>query len=442
MLKGTGFNERRRKNLITACQLLILIVYFFWPCRLFSQDRMEKASAPPGQTSLAKGPENDEQKPCCAAKKKVPESPEAEISGMNIPDVELLDQEGKKVHFYRDLVKGKVVAMNFIFTTCTTICPPLTANFSKIQNLMGDRIGRDFTLISISVDPVNDTPQRLKAWGEKFGAKPGWTFLTGKKQDVDKLLKALKVFTPSKEDHTPFVIVGNDAQCQWTRVYGLTQPTKLVQVIDTMIGHQKKESITEKDKISKIPVTSSVKTGVTDRAKNEKQNSTNKDGNQAARNYFSDTELVNQHGETMRFYSDLIQRKIVVINCFYTECIGICPVLNKNLFAIQEALGDRLGKDVNIISLSVDPVTDTPQILKSYAEKYHAKPGWYFLSGKKENVDQVLSKLGFSVEERDQHTGMFIIGNDMTGLWKKALGLAKSEELIRIMEGVLHDAVN
>src|SRR4051812_15616043 len=84
---------------------------------------------------------------------------------LQIPDVPVLTQDGKEVRFYRALVKGRVVAMNFIFTTCTTICPPLGVKFGAVQDLLGERFGRDAFLISVSVDPVHDTPARLKAWG-------------------------------------------------------------------------------------------------------------------------------------------------------------------------------------------------------------------------------------------------------------------------------------
>ena len=151
--------------------------------------------------------------------------------GMSIPDVELLDQDGRKVHFYTDLVKGRTVAINFIFTTCTTICPPLGATFARVQRELGERAGRDVQLISISVDPVTDTPERLKDWGAKFKAGPGWTLVTGPKQQVDELLRALSASTARREDHTPTVLVGNDAAGQWTRAYGLTAPTKLFKII-------------------------------------------------------------------------------------------------------------------------------------------------------------------------------------------------------------------
>ncbi|HLL75605.1 MAG TPA: SCO family protein, partial [Pyrinomonadaceae bacterium] len=101
----------------------------------------------------------------------------APLQAMRIPDVPVLDQDGRELNFYSDLVRGKTVAVNFIFTTCTTICPPLGATFARVQRDLGERAGRDVHLISVSVDPANDTPERLKAWGAKFKAAPGWTFV-------------------------------------------------------------------------------------------------------------------------------------------------------------------------------------------------------------------------------------------------------------------------
>jgi protein SCO1/2 len=170
----------------------------------------------------------------------------SEKSGMSIPDVELLDQDGRKVRFYSDLVRGKVVAVNFIFTTCTTVCPPLGATFARLQKDLGERAGRDVHLISISVDPVTDTPERLKAWGGKFKAGPGWTFVTGSKPQVDELLRALAASSARREDHTPTVLVGNDASGQWTRAYGLTAPARLVQLIkDAAEGRLATENVKE-----------------------------------------------------------------------------------------------------------------------------------------------------------------------------------------------------
>ena len=159
----------------------------------------------------------------------------AQLPKMNIPDTELLDQDGRKIHFYTDLVKGQTVVINFIFTTCTTICPPLGATFARVQKDLGDKVGRDVRFISISVDPATDTPERLKAWGAKFHAGDGWTFVTGNKPQVDDLLSALGASSASREDHSPTVLIGNDAQGNWTRTYGLANTSKLVQIINDMI---------------------------------------------------------------------------------------------------------------------------------------------------------------------------------------------------------------
>ena len=167
---------------------------------------------------------------------------------MRIPDVELLDQDGRRVRFYTDLVRGKTVAVNFIFTTCTTICPPLGATFARVQRDLGERAGRDVHLISISVDPAVDTPERLKSWGAKFKAGPGWTFVTGAKPQVDELLRALAAASATPQDHSPTVLIGNEAKGQWTRAYGLAAPSKLVQLInDAAEGKLDAGQTTEKE---------------------------------------------------------------------------------------------------------------------------------------------------------------------------------------------------
>jgi len=152
-------------------------------------------------------------------------------SKMEIADAEVVDQNGRRVHFYSDLVKGKTVAIQFIFTTCTTICPPLGATFARVQKDLGERAGKDVFLISISVDPATDTPERLKAWGEKFHAGPGWTLVTGAKPQVDELLRSLGAAVSSPADHSPTVLVGNDAKGQWKRAYGLASPKVLIGLI-------------------------------------------------------------------------------------------------------------------------------------------------------------------------------------------------------------------
>lgn len=160
-------------------------------------------------------------------------SSDAGATKMSIPDTELLDQNGRKIHFYTDLVKDQTVVINFIFTTCTTICPPLGATFARVQKELGDKVGRDVRFISISVDPATDTPERLKAWGAKFHAGEGWTFVTGDKPQVDELLRALGASSARREDHSPTILIGNDAHGTWTRAYGLANPSRIIALIDS-----------------------------------------------------------------------------------------------------------------------------------------------------------------------------------------------------------------
>src|ERR1044071_6927177 len=159
----------------------------------------------------------------------------------------------------------------------------------------------------------------------------------------------------------------------------------------------------------------------------------------AAQKYFTDVELVDQDGRRLRFYSDVLKGKTVVVNAFFTTCTSVCPPMNRNMEKVQEALGDRLGRDVLLVSISVDPETDTPARLKEYSKKFHAKPGWLFLTGKKENVDWALYKVGQYVEDKQDHTTVIIVGNEATGLWKKALGMAKAADLIQIVNSVADD---
>jgi cytochrome oxidase Cu insertion factor (SCO1/SenC/PrrC family) len=166
---------------------------------------------------------------------------------MLIPDVEVLDQHGNALHFYSDLIKDKTVAINFIFTNCTTICPPLAATFARLQKEMGDRVGKEVHLISISVDPLTDTPERLKAWGAKFKAGPGWTFVTGEKQEMDKLLNALGAAVSKREDHTPAMIIGNDSNGVWTRTYGLAKISQIMGVIQNVMAGKVEESSTSEE---------------------------------------------------------------------------------------------------------------------------------------------------------------------------------------------------
>jgi protein SCO1/2 len=151
------------------------------------------------------------------------------------PNVTLTTQDGATVKFYDDLLKGKIVAINLIYTTCQYACPLETARLAQVQKVLGDRMGRDVFFYSISIDPEHDTPAVLKEYAEKFHAGPGWLFLTGKQADIDLISRKVGLYSapnPSNPDgHTPNLLVGNEVTGQWMRQSGMDNAKFLARTI-------------------------------------------------------------------------------------------------------------------------------------------------------------------------------------------------------------------
>jgi len=163
---------------------------------------------------------------------KVAEIQPVPIPKLAIPDVEVLDQEGRKQKFYTDLVKDKVVVINFVFTTCKSMCPLLGTNFSNLQAALGDRLNKDVFLISVSTDPETDSPEKLKAWGEKFKAKAGWTFVTGNKEQLTSLLQVFTGDGPRIGYHIPSLYIVSGARNTHRPAYGLASAEDVIKLID------------------------------------------------------------------------------------------------------------------------------------------------------------------------------------------------------------------
>jgi cytochrome oxidase Cu insertion factor (SCO1/SenC/PrrC family) len=332
----------------------------------------------------------------------------ANSTNMRIPDTTVYDQNGRQLHFYSDLVKGKTVAINFVFTTCTGVCPTLTAKFRQLQQYLGERVGRDIRLISISVDPTTDVPERLNAYAEKFKAGPGWTFVTGSKPEIDELLRALGSFAADKNKHPQMILIGNEPAAYWTRAFGLSSASQLSGIVkETADNHAGK---------SKAPEDVS--------GKDEKTSAT-----EDASAYFTNLTLLTQDNKPIHFYQDMLKGKVVLINFMFTTCKGVCSPMTANLAKVQRFLGERVGREINMISISVDPLTDTVPVLKRYANNFKTLPGWYFLTGKKENVDWVLYKLGGYTEDKSDHTSLLVLGNEATGEWTKVPAMANPADI-------------
>jgi protein SCO1 len=157
------------------------------------------------------------------------------------PNVVLTTQDGTKVHFYDDLLKGKSVVIDMIYTTCGYACPLETARLAQVQKMLGDRVGKDIFFYSITIDPQNDTPKVLKAYMQKYHIGPGWTFLTGKKSDIELLGKKLGLWNnepdPNNPDgHTPSVLIGNEPGGQWMRNAATDNPRFLANMIGNWLN--------------------------------------------------------------------------------------------------------------------------------------------------------------------------------------------------------------
>jgi protein SCO1/2 len=157
--------------------------------------------------------------------------PQLQIS---IPDLPVLDQQGRQRAFYSDLIKDKVVIVNFIFTTCKAVCPLSGANFSKLQSLLGNRLGKDVFLLSVSTDPETDSPAKLKDWSAQFKAQDGWTLVTGQKDELAALLRLLSGDGLNNSYHVPSLYIVNDRKKSQRWAYGLEAPDQVLKMVEEL----------------------------------------------------------------------------------------------------------------------------------------------------------------------------------------------------------------
>jgi protein SCO1/2 len=158
-----------------------------------------------------------------------------------LPNVVVQTQDGTRVRFYDDLIKGKVVLINFMFTSCTTQCPLTTANLVKVEEALGENLGRDVAMISITVDPAVDTPAVLKKYSQRYHTKAGWYFVTGSRKDIDLIRRRLGGLdnTGDKTRHTGILIYGNEATGQWAATPAMAQPKAIVRSVMRFVARQK-----------------------------------------------------------------------------------------------------------------------------------------------------------------------------------------------------------
>ena len=158
----------------------------------------------------------------------------AKTTEVELLDLVVTDQNGDEMKFVSDVIGDRIVVMDFIYTSCTTVCPVISAVFGQVQNKLGDQLGDEVVLVSVSVDAVRDTPQRLKAYASIHKAEPGWIWLTGDKRTMDKVLDGLGAYTPNFENHPAMVLVGDGHTGEWSRFFGFPSPDRLIDQVNAL----------------------------------------------------------------------------------------------------------------------------------------------------------------------------------------------------------------
>jgi len=152
---------------------------------------------------------------------------------LSVPDIAVVNQDGRRLRFNSQVIEGRIAIVTGFFTTCSSMCPITQEKLSQVAKLLGSRLGKDVVIVSVSVDPQNDTPARMKDWGEKFHIGPGWTLLSGNPAEVDTLLKSLGLSVPLPQRHQSALMVGSTAS-GWVRISSWTSAEKLAKLAESM----------------------------------------------------------------------------------------------------------------------------------------------------------------------------------------------------------------
>lgn len=157
------------------------------------------------------------------------------VEELKIPDVVLINQDGKKVSLVEVLNSDQPVVVDFIYGNCITICPVLSTGFVYLQNKL-TATNRNTRFISISIDPENDTPEVMKEYLKQFGAKPGWDFLTGSRADIDAVMRGFNAYVPDKSLHYPLNMIRKPKDGNWVRLFGLMSSQELLAEFQSVAG--------------------------------------------------------------------------------------------------------------------------------------------------------------------------------------------------------------
>lgn len=159
---------------------------------------------------------------------------------VDVPDVTLIDQYGREVRFRDEMLGDRPVFVDFIFATCTTICPVLSAGYISIQRKLGAE-RKKVLLVSITIDPEHDGPEELRKYLDRYGAKSGWDFFTGTREDIDKVMRAFDAFVPDKMSHRPQTLIHAPGRDHWIEIYGFAGSKDLMKELELALGDEDAE---------------------------------------------------------------------------------------------------------------------------------------------------------------------------------------------------------
>jgi len=220
--RHTGFTSSGTERRLAAGTLTL----FLTCCLLAPPSAAAQAARPTPK------PEGSSQEQKQAAGRGV----EVDVGGskVTLPDLLVTDHEGRKVRFYSDLIKDKVVVLSFFYTTCVYTCTRQGKTFSELQSLLGERLGKSVFLIFVTTDPARDTPQQLRAWAARYKVRPGWVLVTGEEAEMNELLIQFTGNTAGGGTHLPSTFIGDDRRGLWTSAAGTFAPEQLLKVVNRM----------------------------------------------------------------------------------------------------------------------------------------------------------------------------------------------------------------
>lgn len=293
--------------------------------------------------------------------------------------VSLVDQDGRALDLYRDLIDDRTVVIHSFFASCTGSCPVTMNTLKAVQGRLGDRVGRDVRLISITVDPATDTPRVLKEYAGRVGAGPGWAFLTGSRAQVDNALKRIGQYVNEPQAHMDIIVVGNTRTGLWKKIHGTASSAEVVGLV---MGVADDPLAKPAAQVRSVPV--------------------------------ADVAVRTQDDRALHFYNDLVRGRIVAVNFIFTGCTAVCPVMGARFAKLQGLLGED-SADVRLVSISIDPVNDTPARLAEWSRGLGAKPGWTLVTGAKPDIDTLVKSLGSTAADPSSHTPLVVILDGLNG---------------------------